>query len=103
MFSDESIRRRSKSKSETEEIIEETSGCSVDDVREHNVHRVFCTYGSGTEHGETELHRENEVSREEKVSVVDCVSRISEFPGDCVESPADVFSGGCCCGGVGST
>lgn len=103
MFPDESIGRSSVGEGEAEEVIEETSGGGVDDIGEHYVHGVFGADGSGAEHGESELHSEDEVSGEEEVGVVDGVSRVGEFPGDCVESPADEFGGGFCGGGVGST
>lgn len=102
MFSDEAVGRRAEGEGEAEEVVEETSGGGVDDVREHNVHRVLGSDGAGAEHGEAELHREDEVRGEEEVSVVYRVRRVGEFAGDRFESPADEFCRGGCGGGVGA-
>ena len=94
VFANEGVGGRSEGESEAEEVVEETAGCGVEDVGEHDVHGVFGSYGTGTEHGEAELHGEDEVGREEEVGGVDGIGGVSEFGGDGGELAADVGGGG---------
>lgn len=61
MFADEAVGRCAESKSEAEEVVEETSGGGVENVGEHDVHGVLSANRTSTKHSETKLHRENEI------------------------------------------
>ena len=62
MSSDEYFGRSAKGKGVTKKIVKESSGCSVKDIGEHDVHRILGSNGASTEHREAELHGEDEVS-----------------------------------------
>lgn len=56
---DEAVGGCTEGESEAEEIVGESTGGSIKDVGEHDVHRVFGSNGAGAEHGEAELHGED--------------------------------------------
>lgn len=59
MAADEAVGGCSKGESKAEEIVGEATGCSVEDIGEHDVHGVFGSNGAGAEHGKTKLHGED--------------------------------------------
>ncbi|KAG5415393.1 hypothetical protein IGI04_002960 [Brassica rapa subsp. trilocularis] len=61
MSSDESFERSAKDKGVTKKIVKESSGCSVKDIGEHDVHRILGSNGARTEHRKAELHGEDEM------------------------------------------
>lgn len=98
MFSDEPIWGPTERKRVAEEIVAQPPSRSVQDVGEHDVHRVLGSDWAGAEHREAELHCEHQVRREQKVGVVDCVRGVGELVGYGGESAAYEGGGG---GGVG--
>lgn len=50
---DEAVRGSTEGESEAEYVVGEAASSGIKDVREHDVHRVFGSYGAGTEHGES--------------------------------------------------
>lgn len=61
MMANEAIRGCAEGEGEAKEVIRDGTGCSVEDVGEHDVHGVFGANGAGAEHGKAQLHGEDEV------------------------------------------